>query len=62
MVETRIYCDKCGELIVLDRTVLAPQCGRLRHRAPFDLCDSCADALLQWMGPEPKPEPGPASL
>jgi hypothetical protein len=46
-----IYCDKCGERITQDCTLLVPKTGAMRHREPFDLCSTCADELLEWFGP-----------
>lgn len=52
MVEQRITCDRCGETIKADRTLLTPECGPLREsgRPPIDLCPDCAGALLDWLG------------
>jgi hypothetical protein len=44
--ETTIRCDRCGDEIVSDRTLLRVEYGSLRsHRESIDLCAECVEAL-----------------
>jgi hypothetical protein len=45
MTDLRAWCDRCGERIHTDRSILNPKCGPLRSRGPIDLCGDCASKL-----------------
>jgi hypothetical protein len=52
-VDMKVYCDKCGDRITQDRSVIKATTGPLRQRDPIDLCDSCRVAFVTWLGPIP---------
>ena len=50
MIETKIWCDKCGILITEDRAMIAITTGPKRTLQPaFDLCPACVEELLAWI-------------
>jgi hypothetical protein len=50
MTEARVTCDRCGEEITSDRTLLTVECGPARsHRPAVDLCRACAIAFVAWV-------------
>jgi hypothetical protein len=48
-VETRIMCDRCGDIVLEGRTVLRVETGPLSHQDATDLCQTCTDAWRTWM-------------
>jgi hypothetical protein len=58
-----VTCDRCGDEITADRTLLRVECGPLRpRREAIDLCSACAEALVEWMRPAEAPAPDEQSL
>lgn len=59
MVEQRVMCDRCGNVILEGRSLLTVEAGPLRtRRESVDLCSDCADLLAGWLSPESAaPEP-----
>jgi hypothetical protein len=59
-VETRHLCDRCGEAIAGERSVLngsgRPASAAL-GRTDFDLCPGCAAALGEFLKPATPDEP-----
>ena len=50
MTTTIIHCDKCGERIEIDRSLMSVDCGPLRYqRQTVDLCPKCAQAFGAWL-------------
>ncbi len=48
-----VTCDRCGERIEADRTLLTVVSGPLLpRRETLDLCPGCADRLLSWLAGE----------
>ena len=51
MTVQSIFCDRCREPIVRDRSALVAECGPLSLRRPdIDLCARCGVALETWLG------------
>lgn len=50
MIERRYCCDKCGSIILEDRTLLRVESGPLSGRWP-DGIDVCRDCLGSWLVP-----------
>lgn len=45
-----VFCDKCGETILENRTVFDIRAGAMRaRRETIDLCDDCCRALDEWL-------------
>lgn len=60
MIDTRYFCDRCGERIAAgDRSSFKATAGVRRHEPPLDLCSECLAALLTWLGPPPGRKPAP---
>jgi ribosomal protein S27AE len=47
MTETRHFCDRCGCVILADRTALRVECGPLLGR--FDVLEFCPDCATQFV-------------
>jgi hypothetical protein len=49
MTETRHFCDRCGCVILADRTALRVESGPLRGRVDvLEFCSDCAQLLTTW--------------
>jgi len=50
MTKTEVFCDKCGDRIEADRSLICLETGPLRGARPeFDLCPGCARAFVAWV-------------
>ncbi len=54
MVNTSIYCDRCGANILEGRSLLESKAGPiLATRSTIDLCRDCASAFRGWLAGPP---------
>jgi hypothetical protein len=45
-VHQRVICDRCGQIVLTDRTALDVRCGPLLPQLEaIDLCTGCVDLL-----------------
>jgi hypothetical protein len=53
MTTLTVHCDRCGERVLTDRTLLRVESGPLRSRRPeVDLCPQCVET---WFAAALKP-------
>jgi hypothetical protein len=50
MTEIKYMCDRCGDVIMIDRCLLKVECGTIRpHMQAIDLCQSCTDMFASFL-------------
>ena len=51
MIETKHICDRCGNVVLSDRTLLKVESGPVRAKGvhEVDLCESCAGLFADWL-------------
>ena len=58
---TTIIFDRCGQVVLADRTLLRIESGPLRNQHEcIDLCKTCQGLLVSWLATEAAAEPAPA--
>lgn len=61
MTEIKHYCDKCGTLILKQRTMYRCKCGPgLVKRVEIDLCSDCLVQFDAWIDARIAPAPRPS--
>lgn len=57
MTEQKVICDRCGSIVLEERSLLTPQTGIVRTRYhAVDLCLDCSRAFLGWLASGHLPE------
>ena len=51
MIERKVFCDRCGNVILEQHSVIGAKAGLAASRFPecVDLCESCLDRFSDWL-------------
>jgi len=51
MIERKVFCDRCGDIILENGSVVGAKAGEAvgRHPEPIDLCRGCLERFGDWL-------------
>jgi hypothetical protein len=64
MIERKVFCDRCGDVILEQGSVMGAKAGEVvqRYPEPLDLCLGCLERFGDWLkGGRQTVQAGPAS-